>query len=502
MFVAYAVMFCLAFTAAVLSAPAVRLLAVRIGAVDRPDGKRKMHPKPTPRLGGLVITIAVFAAPVVYTLLAANPDDGTFGLGFSWKLAGFGIGFATILALGIVDDIRGVKPRIKIIFQTVAVIACFAAGFRTELPFVDNESLWLSFPVTWFWFVACINAMNLVDGMDGLAGGVAFFVGAVILALAVFYSKIAVALMAAALLGSVVGFLVYNFHPAVMFLGDSGSMLLGYMIATLAIAGSLRSHAAVALLIPILALGVPIMDTLLAILRRWSRRLPISQADREHIHHKLLAMGFSHREAVVALYSACLVLAAGALTIASRNDVMVGLVLGVVCIAGVAVVRIIGASELAAFLKRLGESLRANPGERVAAAEKNAIFWLRQAGSLDDIQRAMESYVNSLNAGSAAVHLGSPAGEALFEARGARFGEAGQGRSEAMSVPYLEGREAFFVVKGCGCETMVFSSEFRNVLTAALKGMDGQGLRAEAGEGSPKLDEGLAAPRGAQTGPA
>jgi UDP-GlcNAc:undecaprenyl-phosphate/decaprenyl-phosphate GlcNAc-1-phosphate transferase len=483
MLVAYAVVFCLAFTAAVLSAPAVRLLAVRIGAVDRPDGKRKIHSKPMPRLGGLVITVAVLAAPAVYLLLAPRSGDNGLSLAFSWKLAGFAAGFLTILALGIVDDITGVRPRVKIIFQTAAVIAVFAAGFRAELPFFDRDSLWLSFPITWFWFVACINAMNLVDGMDGLAGGVAFFVGAVIFALAALYSKIAVALVAAAFLGSVVGFLMYNFHPAVMFLGDSGSMLLGYMIATLAVAGSLRSHAMVAMLIPILALGVPIMDTLLAILRRWSRRLPISQADREHIHHKLLSMGLSHREAVIVLYSACLALASGALAVASRNDIMVGITLGTLCIAGVAAVRIIGANELAALFKRLGESLRANREERVAAAEKKAIFWLRQAESLDDVRSAMVSYVDSLNAATAVVHLGGPSSEALFEARGARVGEAGQGSSEAMSVPYSPGREAFLVVRGRGCETVAFSAEFRSVFTAALAGISQQGHEAKAPPG-------------------
>lgn len=268
----YAVMFCLAFTAVVMLVPVVRLLAVRIGALDRPDGKRKIHTRTIPRLGGLAIALGMFLAGCAY--LWMNPSVGEMIFATPAKMAGFIAGFVIILGLGIYDDIKGVRPSVKLFYQSIAVLICWTVGFRLEIPLLSGTAETIvSLPVTWFWLVACINAMNLVDGMDGLASGVAFFVGLVIFIMSAVNSHFAVALLSAALLGSVVGFLMYNFHPAVIFLGDSGSLLLGYLIAILAMAGSLKSHATVALLIPVLALGLPIMDTLLAILRRISRRL-------------------------------------------------------------------------------------------------------------------------------------------------------------------------------------------------------------------------------------
>jgi len=446
MFVAYAVMFCLAFTAAVLLAPAVRFLAVRIGAVDRPDGKRKIHVRPTPRLGGLVITAAIVAAAGLYFLLTPSVTEFVFAA--PPKIAGFVGGLLIILGLGVWDDLKPVKPRTKLAFQTLAVVVCYVAGLRVDVPFVKDPRIagLLSFPVTWFWLVACINAMNLVDGMDGLAGGVAFFAGSVIFLLAAHYTKVAVALAAAAMLGSVVGFLMYNFHPAVMFLGDSGSLLLGYLIAILAIAGSLKSHATVALLIPILALGLPIMDTLLAILRRVSRRLPISQADREHIHHRLLALGLSHRDAVLVLYVGCLLLAVGALVLASAGSLAVGIVLGLMCIAAVVSVRFVGAHEVAAFLRSLGEAIRASTHERIAAAEKTTIFWLSQSRTPDDVAMALEPYVKALCASSAAVRLGGPSGRILV----ALAGESPCAGAVRLDVPIAlaSGRTVTFVLDG------------------------------------------------------
>ncbi len=489
MLVAYAIMFCLAFTAAVLLAPAVRFVAVRIGAVDRPDGRRKIHTRPTPRLGGLVIGVAIFLAVILYYFL--SPGVASSVMATPAQVVGFSLGFGIILGLGIVDDIRGVRPRIKLAFQTLAVVACYSTGLRVDVPFVTNPILAsvLSFPVTWFWLVACINSMNLVDGMDGLASGVAFFAGAVIFILAAVYSKFAVALAATAVLGSVVGFLMYNFHPAVMFLGDSGSLLLGYLIAILAMAGSLKSHATLALLIPILALGLPIMDTLLAILRRVSRRLPVSQADREHIHHRLLDMGFSHRDAVLVLYSACLMLGLGALVLATAGSLLVGVVLGLVCLAAIAAVRFIGAHELAHFFRRLGEGLRVSAHERRAAAEKNTVFWLSQAASSEDISRAMAPWLEAIGASSAVVRVDGVA-EPLVSA-----GECSVSISLATSeVPVVlsTGRTVRLVVSG-SVGDLHLSEKVIDALAGALERTEKQGIRdALVISPSGRLSEGFA----------
>ncbi|MCD6404209.1 MAG: undecaprenyl/decaprenyl-phosphate alpha-N-acetylglucosaminyl 1-phosphate transferase [Planctomycetes bacterium] len=469
MLLAYAIVFCLAFTAAVLLAPVVRLLAVRIGAIDRPDGKRKIHTKPTPRLGGLVITAAILLAVGAYIAM----DPGIKALIFTspTRVAGFLAGLVIILGLGIWDDIKGVRPRTKVLFQTLAVVVCFAAGYRINVPFVARGTYtFLSFPLTWLWLVACINAMNLVDGMDGLASGVAFFAGAVILVLAAVYGKISVALAAAAMLGSVVGFLMYNFHPAVMFLGDSGSLLLGYLVAILAMAASLKSHATVALLIPILALGLPIMDTLLAVLRRWSRRLPISQADREHIHHRLLGLGFSDREAVVVLYAACLALAAAALAVAAASSFVVGLILGLLCILAVAAVHLVGAGELAVFLRRIGESLRVPGRERVDSAAKKTTFWLKHSRSPEEVAKALEPYLRALPASGVELREPGAAGKLFMEVKWEETGGAGCIK-ELFRFP--SGRELLLVVEGVDGAASRLPDEVRRELKKVLGTMEG-----------------------------
>jgi hypothetical protein len=292
----------------------------------------------------------------------------------------------------------------------------------------------------------------------------------VILVLAAVYARISVAVMTAAMLGSVVGFLMYNFHPAVMFLGDSGSMLLGYLIAIVAMAGSLKSHATVALLIPILALGLPIMDTLLAIVRRWSRRLPISQADREHIHHRLLALGFSHREAMVVLYVTCLTLAAAALAVTSSNSIVVGIVLAAICVGGMLSVHFVGAGEILSFFRRLGESVRAGGRERLHTAAKQTAFWLRLSRSPDEIGRALEPYVRALPASGAAVlrpgyNGGEPIAEFQWKPR------VGEGRiEEIFTLP--SGGKLVLVVEGIEGAVSQLPGEVRGALERVLAEMD------------------------------
>lgn len=472
MITAYAVIFCLAFTATVLLAPVVRLVAVKIGAVDHPDGKRKVHAKVTPRLGGPVIAAAILAAVALHAYMA--PETARLlAVGLtSTKIWGFTAGLVIILGLGVWDDIKGVKPRTKLAFQTLAVLACFAAGYRVSVPFVAKGSVldFLSLPLTWFWMVACINAMNLVDGMDGLASGVAFFAGAVIFVLAAVYGRLSVAMISIAMLGSVVGFLMYNFHPAVMFLGDSGSLLLGYLIAILAWTGSLKSHATVALLIPILALGLPIMDTLLAILRRMSRRLPVSQADREHIHHKLLALGFSHREAVLVLYAACLTLAAASLAVASASSLVVGLVLAGICVCAMLAVHLIGAGELFAFFRRLGESLRAHGGEKLDSAAKRTAFWLRLSRSPDEIGRALEHYLAALGASGAKVFRHGNRRRPIVDVSW-KTAEGTERLEELFTLP--SGEKLMLVVEGIEGAGPHLPGEVRTALERVFSDMEG-----------------------------
>jgi UDP-GlcNAc:undecaprenyl-phosphate GlcNAc-1-phosphate transferase len=235
------------------------------------------------------------------------------------------------LALGIYDDIQGAHAGKKLIVQTSAAVILFFFGFeiqRISNPFGSAIHLgWLSLPITIFWLVGLSNAFNLIDGIDGLASGVAFFATSTLLAVALFLGNILPSLFTAALAGATLGFLRYNFNPARIFMGDSGSLFLGFTIAAISIHGSEKAHAAVAILIPVVALGLPIMDTLLAIARRVYRGLPIPTADKEHIHHKLIQYGFSHRRATLILYSFCIVLSSLAVLLSISSSVWVGIIL-------------------------------------------------------------------------------------------------------------------------------------------------------------------------------
>ncbi len=256
------VAFAVAFVVAALTTPVVRATAKRLGVVDKPDRFRKVHEAETPLLGGVAIYVA-FAAPVlalgtvyrndVPEMLYAVPVEA-FGL-----LAAAGIA----LCLGIADDAFGVSVGWKLLFQFVAASVAFASGYSISAvsnPFGDPVTLGvLSFPVTVVWFMICMNAVNLLDGLDGLAAGVCIFAVITLFLVSLFFGNVVAMALLACLGGAILGFLVYNFHPASIFLGDSGSLLLGFLVAALALVGAARKvEATVALLVPLMALGLPI----------------------------------------------------------------------------------------------------------------------------------------------------------------------------------------------------------------------------------------------------
>ena len=233
-----------------------------------------------------------------------------------------------VLALGIVDDIYQLKPVKKLLFQSLAALIVYFSGLHiTEIAIPFNGTIelgWLALPATVFWIVGLTNAMNLIDGLDGLASGIAVIITSTILFLSLVNGKFALAVISAVLCGSTLGFLRYNFNPARIFMGDSGSMFLGFTLAVLSVQGTQKSSTAVAILIPLLFFGLPIADTSLALWRRMIKRpspgqavqdWKVFRADREHIHHKLLDLGLSHRAAVLTLYVVTGSLSALALTL-------------------------------------------------------------------------------------------------------------------------------------------------------------------------------------------
>jgi UDP-GlcNAc:undecaprenyl-phosphate GlcNAc-1-phosphate transferase len=360
---ACALVFAVALVTALAVTPAVRWTARRLNVMDRPDGFRKIQKRPVPRLGGLAIYVAFFFALFVAIPQARDAIHAramiSIGGGDVWTLL---LGATAVLLIGACDDVRGLRARWKLLGLTGVSVAMFAAGYRIEAvgnPFGAPVELGLlALPVTLFWFLGCTNAMNLIDGLDGLATGVCVFAGTTVFIASLMFGNPLAAFLSAALVGASLGFLVFNFNPASVFLGDSGSYLLGFLIASIGLRGAEKSSTAVALAIPLIAVGLPVMDTALAILRRWSKALPLSTCDREHIHHKLLDAGFTQRQAVLLMYVGCIVFASFALLLTATRNLKAGGLLLIFGIAVIAVVRAIGRSEINLTKRRLKGYLR------------------------------------------------------------------------------------------------------------------------------------------------
>jgi len=279
---------------------AVEKLAIKVGAVDVPN-RRKIHVKPIPRFGGLAIYIG-FSLSLLISLLATNVDLSRLGS----ELWGILIGGTFVLMVGAVDDISELSPRVKLVGQTIGAIILFAFGSRIE--FIGNPFGGLIYLgdlgifLTLFWVVGLTNTVNLIDGLDGLAAGVCCIALIILTAIAFETGRQEIAFICLILTGSLLGFLKHNFNPARIFMGDSGSMFVGFMLAAVTVQGVMKSAIAIALLVPIVILGIPILDTAFAIFRRFQKNQPVTQPDKDHIHHRLLHRGFSQRQTVLIIY--------------------------------------------------------------------------------------------------------------------------------------------------------------------------------------------------------
>jgi len=316
----YLLIFAAAFMGCVLVTPFVTRIAGWLGAIDRPDQFRRIHKGATPRLGGLGLAFGLTLA-ISVGAMGGYFQDWTEYPRWLGTLLPIGLSSLIILAVGIVDDTHEMRPRLKLFGQASAVLVLYAGGIRIDsvtilnltIP-LDHPTVWLplgtagvsvSLPglmVTMLWFLACMNIWNLIDGMDGLASGVGLLVSGTLALVAIWMENPNVAILAAALAGSLAGFLLYNWHPACIFLGDSGSLLIGLLIGIVGVQGSLKEGATISILFPILAMGLPITDTAMAIFRRWVRNLPLSSADRRHVHHLLIGLGLNPRQAAGLLY--------------------------------------------------------------------------------------------------------------------------------------------------------------------------------------------------------
>ncbi len=298
-----------AFMVAAALTPAVRRLAIRLGAVDEPNRARRVHERSTPRMGGLAIGVAFYIA--IFVLLMLRTEVGGIFVRHGMSVVALLGGGAIILALGAWDDVRGAGARLKFGVQIPVAVGLVAAGFsfsHIALPWGGVfEVGWVGAIVSVLWIVGITNAMNLIDGLDGLAAGIAALVAGTLLVTAMVHDNPIGALISGALMGSVLGFLLHNRHPASIFMGDTGSLFIGYVLAATGLFTSTKSATTVALLVPILALSLPITDTILATVRRLVQGKSPFNADREHIHHKLIDAGLTHGRTVAMMWLAALV---------------------------------------------------------------------------------------------------------------------------------------------------------------------------------------------------
>jgi UDP-GlcNAc:undecaprenyl-phosphate GlcNAc-1-phosphate transferase len=386
------VAFGLSLACGVIFTPYAIRLARRLKAIDHAGSSRKVHKQPIPRLGGIAI-VGAFFVPIV-GLLLVDSAVGRMFYGDGLRPLALFLGGGLIAALGVYDDLKGANAKVKFAVQFAVAALVYALGYRIDSianPFGDPIALGaLGLPFTMLWVAGVINALNLVDGLDGLAGGTALLAVATTFVFAVLHGEPLIMLFTAALAGALVGFLRWNLNPAKIFMGDTGSMFLGFVLSTSAITAHEGSHTRVAMLVPIVVLAFPITDTLLAMARRWARGAPLFAADRGHIHHRLLDLGLSHRQTVLVLHGVCAVLGAAAILLAHATPAQAALLLASLAAASGLALRRLGFLRVEHTAQVL-ELRRANlarrealrrVGQRLQVADEMGHVWatLKDAG--------------------------------------------------------------------------------------------------------------------------
>jgi len=341
--------------------PCVIRVTKKYGIVDMPS-ERKIHLEPIPRAGGAAIFLAFFMAlfagrfyPTVILEQLKDPH-----------IAMLAAGAFLVFCLGLWDDIKDIGPGIKFMVQIAAACLAYIGGMKINIIGIFDYNItlgWFSLPVTIFWFLLVINAINLVDGLDGLAAGISLFVSLVLLIICITTQKNLEVLTLAALSGAIMGFLKYNFSPASIFMGDCGSYFLGYMLAGLSIMGSVKGSATVAILIPVIAMGVPLIDVIFSPIRRFIIGQKIFSPDKNHLHHRLLKLGINQRNAVLVLYGFCIFMGIlSIITIHAKSEDTALILIVVGAIAGMAIrklgyMRYFGIGKVHEWLKDVSDEI-------------------------------------------------------------------------------------------------------------------------------------------------
>jgi UDP-GlcNAc:undecaprenyl-phosphate/decaprenyl-phosphate GlcNAc-1-phosphate transferase len=432
----YFAVFLIAAFAAVGLTPLLRRWSERRGLVDRNLGHRRIHRTAVPRLGGIAIFASVILSLIILTFVH-NAITQSLRPELKSIMAVLVCGLL-VLALGVYDDIRGANASIKLMGLGLVSVLFYGLGGRIDglsIPFVGQVLLHpiVGFAFTLVWIVGIANAFNLIDGVDGLAAGSALFSTLVLLTNSLIQGQTRVAIISLALSGALAGFLRYNFNPASIFLGDSGSLLVGFLLAALSIQGSQKASTAVAVAIPLLAFGLPVVDTAVTIGRRLLSGKPVLEGDREHIHHMLLARGWSQRRVALALYAVSAAFGLAAMLFVNTGSTVPAVVLFVI---GVAIILALGKLRYHE-VDELRASVRRNISDRRSRAINNlrirrACQALSTATRLSDLCEAIVEVAEAGEFVTAEAEL-SCDGQVMVNARAVELAE-GIGSGDQLSL--------------------------------------------------------------------
>lgn len=390
-----AIIFTAALAGSAVLTPVVRALALRFGVVDVPDGGRHRHGRPVPRMGGVAVGLAALGATLAYLVLTglASADAGSMYITIV-------VGGVAVLGIGVLDDVRGLRAPSKLLLQTVVAVAVVMAGVRFDGgAFLGGSGplpVWASAALTVFWIVGITNAFNLLDGSDGVTTGAALLAALAMAAASSIGGDGPGVVLGVALAGGALGFLFFNFPPASIFLGDAGSLFLGYALAALGVMVAKGAAGTVGVLIPVVAFGLPILDTMLAMARRFLRRDPIFRADHGHIHHRLRDLGLSPRQVAITLYAVCAALAAASLLlIVPAAGWVAGSVLIIVGAAALLLVHQLRIPELLEFGRIVGRGLRHRSMVANNLRIRRAAARIREADDAWGVMNALSSAFDS-----------------------------------------------------------------------------------------------------------
>lgn len=389
----YFLLFTFAMVVTLVLTPIIRQLALRWGAVDMPDGARRIHTIPTPRLGGvgifLTMALTLACVPLLNNLVSQGFLQG-------WeRLSDLLLPATIIFLLGVYDDFRGLNAPVKTAVQVLTALMLYLDGYSISvisMPFDTHWHLpvWLSFPLTALWIVGITNAFNLIDGIDGLAGGASVFAMLSLFITSLLRGHTEICIVSIILAGAVMGFLRYNFNPATIFLGDSGSLFLGFMCATLSLMSAQKSSTIIAIAIPLVSFGLPVLEVGLSMTRRFLRGDPVFQSDRRHIHHMLLARGLNQRQAVILLYGVCALFSLFGIMLLSPQRSALALIFGLIGVCTVLGVQHLRYDEFQVLGNQLRRGVRIR--RRALAIDlqlRQAAVELQQANNYEELSAGL-----------------------------------------------------------------------------------------------------------------